>query len=253
MMGFPTIIVLGADGAELDRMVGFGGDAEKFVATLEEWAQNKNTIHSFISEWQKDSTDVEWNFRIAMRYVDRFQMDRAQRFFQNVIDLDPQNVAGYKNVADFNIALHQARTTGNPEKLQAVLETETDAERIRVGYFSLARVFEGRGDVQNAVSVYKTALQKMPEDAGLMNAAGWFIYEQKAAEYFDWGIEITSKAVELEPKDAGIWDTLAWLYHSNGQYQKAVDAMSKVIELEPDTEYFQQTLQKMKSDLEKNS
>ncbi len=249
MMGFPTIVVLGADGAELDRMVGFGGDAEKFLDTLKEWAQNKNTIHSYISEWQKDSTDVEWNFRIAMRYVDRFQMERAQRFFHNVLHLDPQDNAGHKQAAQFNIALHEARTSSNPEKLAAALENETDAERIRLGYFSLARVYEGKADVEKAVSVYKTALQKMPEDAGLMNAAGWFIYEQKAAESYDWGIEITQKAVELESQNAGIWDTLAWLYHSKGQYQKAVDAMSKVVELEPDTEYFQQTLQKMKSDL----
>lgn len=253
MKGFPTVVVLAADGAELDRMVGFGGDANKFIATMEDWSQNKNTIFSFLKKWQEDSTDVEWNYHIAMRYVDRFQTERAQRFFQNVLTLDPQDNAGYKKSAEFNLALNKARTMGNPDDLAKALENETDPERMRLGYFSLARVYENKNDVTNTISIYKTALEKMPNDAGLMNAAGWFIYEQKASEYYDWGIEITRKAVELEPQDSSIWDTLAWLLHSNGQYQEALDAMTKVAEIEPESDYLKQTLQKLKNDVKANS
>ena len=252
MRGFPTIIVLGADGVELDRMVGFGGDAEKFTSTIGDWAGNRNTIFAYLKKWAQDTTDVEWNYRIAKRYVERAQMDLAQRFFRNVLKLDPQDKAGHRQAAEFNIVLHEARNTGNPEKLAAHLETEAEKERMRVGYFSLARLYEGKPDVPAALSTYRTALEKMPDDAGLMNACAWFIYEQEASEHYPWGIEIAKKAVELEPEAASIWDTLAWLLHSNGQYREAVDAMTKVVALEPDAEYFQETLKKMKNDLKEH-
>ncbi len=253
MKGFPTIVVLAADGAELDRMVGFDGDGPKFVQTIEEWAQNKNTIFSSLKKWQEDTSDVEWNYRIATRYVDRYQMDRAQRFFNNVLTLDPDDNAGYRKASEFNIALHEARTTGNPERLAKAIETETDAERIRLGYFSLARVYEGKNDVEQAVATYKAGLEKMPNDAGMMNAVAWFIYEQKASDYYGWGISMAQKAVELQPKEASIWDTLAWLLHADGQNKAAVDAMNKVVDLDPSSEYSKQMLQQMKNDLEKNS
>ena len=252
MKGFPTIIVLGADGVELDRQVGFGSDAEGFVARLRDWSQNTNTLFSMLKIWARDTTDVEWNFRIATRYTDRFQTDFAQRFFNNVLTLDPLDDAGYKQSAEFNLALHEARAAGNPEKLAAHLETENDQERMKVGYSSLARVYEGKEDVPNAIKVYKTALEKMPDNASLMNSCAWFIYEQKASEHYAWGIEIAQKAVELEPKSTSIWDTLAWLLHSAGRNQAAVDAMTKCVELEPDAAYFSQTLEKMKSDLANN-
>lgn len=253
MKGFPTVLVLGSDGVELDRMVGFDGDAKNFVTTLDDWSQNKNTIFSYLKQWAKDTTDVEWNHRIAMRYVDRYQSDFAQRFFQNVLKLDPQDNTGYKKSAEFNIALNDARTNGNPEKLADVLEHETDAERMRLGYRSLARVYEGKNDIENTIATYKTGLEKLPNDAGMMNEAAWFIYEQKASNYYDWGIQIAKKAVEMEPQKASIWDTLAWLLNSNRQYKEAVEAMTKAAQLEPKIEYFQQSLQKMKDDMQKNS
>lgn len=253
MMGFPTVIVLGADGVELDRMIGFGGDASQFVETIEDWSQNEDTIFSFLEQWAKDTTDVEWNYRIAKRYVDRYQTEFAQRFFHNVLKLDPQDNAGYKRSAEFNIALHEARTESNPDRLAALLETETDQDRLRAGYFSLARVYEGKNDVEKTIATYKAGLEKMPNDAGMMNAAAWFIYEQKASDYYGWGISMAQKAVELLPKEASIWDTLAWLLHTDGQYKAAVDAMSKVVDLDPSSEYSKQMLQQMKNDLEKNS
>lgn len=253
MQGFPTVIVLGADGIELDRTVGFDGHAENFVATLNDWAENNNTLYAFLEKWAQDTTDVEWNYRIALRYVDRYQHTLAVRFLRNVLSLDPDNKAGYKKDAEFHLALHEARSDGNPAKLAEHLETESDTDRLELGYFALARVYEGQNDVANAVRVYEMALEKMPDNANMMNAAAWFIYEQKASQHYAWGIKAAQKAVELAPESASIWDTLAWLYHSDEQYQLAIQAMSRAAELEPDVDYFKQSLQKMKNDLKQKS
>lgn len=253
MPGFPTVIVLGADGIELDRTIGFDGDAEKFVMVLQDWSQNKNTLYAYLTEWAKDASDVEWNYRIAERYIDRYQDELALRFWHNILSLDPENKTGYRKAAEFNVALHAARRAGNPTQLAVHLEREMDLERLKLGYLALARVYEGQNDVPNAVKVYQAALEKLPDNTNIMNSAAWFIYEQKATQHYAWGIKTAQRAVELEPQAASIWDTLAWLYHSDGQYHMAVQAMSKAVALEPDIDYFKQSLQKMKNDLQKNS
>jgi len=61
MIGFPTIIVLGSDGVERDRIVGFGGDAEAFMEKLRNWAQGRETLYSYLEQWADDTTNVEYN------------------------------------------------------------------------------------------------------------------------------------------------------------------------------------------------
>lgn len=249
MQGFPTVIVLGQDGIELDRMVGFGGDAAGFVAQSQEWAQNKNTLTSYLTAWAKDTTDVEWNYRIAARYMDRYQAEFAQPFWQRVKRYDPQDMAGYTKIADFNMALFKARSQSQPAELETWLVTETDGERLHEGFMALVGYYENQKDVANTVRFYKKALENRPNDANLMNGCAWFIYEQKAADLYAWGIQLAQRAVEIKPAEASIWDTLAWLLHADGQIQPAINAMQKAAELEPGTEYFQQSLQKMRNDL----
>ncbi|MBN1561840.1 tetratricopeptide repeat protein [candidate division KSB1 bacterium] len=249
MVGFPTVIVLGADGVELDRQLGFGGDGAEFVATMKDWSENKNTLLSHLGTWAKDTTDIEWNYRIAMRYTERFQPELAERFWQNVVKLDQGDVAGYRKVADFNLALNGARS-GQPENLALLLENETDRERLQAGYRTLARLYEGQNDVDNAIRVYRRALEKMPDNASLMNGGAWFVYEQQAKEHYAWAIDLAQKAVELEPDEASIWDTLAWLLYADGQHQQAMDAMKKAAEIDPG---FKPVVQKMKNDMQQKN
>lgn len=57
-------------------------------------------------------------------------------------------------------------------------------------------------------------------------------------------IELAQKAAELEPKEARIWNTLAWLFFEKGELQKAIKAMNKAVELDPEREEFKKNLKK---------
>lgn len=250
MQGFPTIVVLAPDGLERDRMVGFDGDGEKFLTTIEDWAADKNTLVSYLGRWAKDTSDVEWNYRIAERYVDRAQSDLAKSFFERVVRLDADNVNGYLPEANFQLAVHQLHNLSNPAPLADLLAAETDQGMLKSGYTMLTSFYEDQKDTVKTVEVYRKALQKLPDSVNLMNGCAWFIHSSALKDLYPWGIELAERAVALAPGEDSIWDTLAWIYHDAGQFESAVNAAQKAQSLSPKSEYYNETLQKMKNDLQ---
>ena len=59
-------------------------------------------------------------------------------------------------------------------------------------------------------------------------------------------IEIARRAVELDPKAAAIWDTLAWLYSADGNQEKACISMEQAIAADPNEPMYKQGLEKVK-------
>jgi len=250
MRGFPTVIILSPDGTERDRIVGFGGDAELFVQTITDYANNVNTLVALKEAYEQNPQSVNANFNLAMKYLDRFQVRKAQDYFERVLELDPQNEFGYNQKAEFNIALNQARYDENVQPLKEMLNEVSDRGMLKTGYYTLAGVYEDNGELEKMVSTYKQALEIFDQDAGMMNTAAWIIYEKRLKDHYEWGIQVAKKAVELEPENDSIWDTLAWLQYENGEINAALASMQKAVELSPDTEYYQQNVKKFKAELE---
>lgn len=248
---FPTLVVMGVDARERDRIIGFNGDAAALIETLADWAVDRHTLLSYLRRFSEDTTEVEYAYRIAERYLKRGQDELAAHFFARVRRLDPQNRSGYKPAADFYAALFDFRRLGNDSLLIAVLRQETDAERLLLGYRSLISAEEGRalsGDAaaaDRAISLYQEALRRLPDSVLLMNACAWFIHQAKLREHTAWGIRLAERAASLAPNSEEIWDTLAWLYHDAGRYEDAVAAMKRAAGLNPKAEYYKQALQQM--------
>ncbi|RPH89812.1 MAG: hypothetical protein EHM72_19860 [Calditrichaeota bacterium] len=251
MRGFPTIIVLAPDGLERDRTVGFDGDSDHFLATVTEWADNQNTLLSYLKRWREDSTDVEWNYRIAKRYGDRGQSDLAGRFFKYVKMLDPDDKLGYLQEAEFNLSLGELHNDANPAPLTEFLTTVDNADWQYQGYQALATFYEEKKEFENAIAVYRQALQKLPDSTSLLNGCAWMIHWHKLQTHFAWGIELAEHAVALAPGDAGILDTLAWLYFDVGQIEKAAETMSQALKFDPKSSYLKENLATMQNELKK--
>jgi tetratricopeptide (TPR) repeat protein len=69
------------------------------------------------------------------------------------------------------------------------------------------------------------AIKLYPEDADLKNALGYIIAKNAVFADFDLAYELLQKAVEIQPDNEMIWDSLAWLYFVDGKPEEALDAM----------------------------
>jgi tetratricopeptide (TPR) repeat protein len=85
--------------------------------------------------------------------------------------------------------------------------------------FFKASVYERQGDFSNAEKIFRSLLEKSPEDAAVMNYLGYMLVENNL-KLEDAG-EFLEKAVSLDPYNSAYQDSLGWLYFKLGRYEDA--------------------------------
>ena len=251
MRGFPTVIVLAPDGTERDRIVGFSNDAETFMQKLVDYAHNRNTLSKLLQIYKQDSMSIENTYNLAEKYMNRFEAAKAQPYFESVLRLTQ---AGDHNrlarEARYNIALYETQYERNYQPLLDLLPELQSKDRKRDAYVALARAHNTQADTQKTFFYYEKALEELPDDTGLMNSFAWTVFEYKYRDKYEQAIRVAEQAVDIDPDAASIWDTLGWLYYENGDTAKAVTAMQKALNIDPDSEYYRDNLATFKGQIE---
>jgi uncharacterized Ntn-hydrolase superfamily protein len=83
-------------------------------------------------------------------------------------------------------------------------------------------------------------------DAGSLNALAWFC--ATADMYLEESLEAARRAVDLEPENTGILDTLAEVLFRLGRGKDAIEVIDRAIAIEPDDEYLQDQRNKFRGD-----
>jgi tetratricopeptide (TPR) repeat protein len=198
-----------------------------------------------LAKLEQHKKNVKLNYKLAKKYVSRWEGEQAKPYFETVLKLDPQNEKGFKTESVFNLALYETRYKKNAEALIKFLTQNSDEKYYEQGYSNLLGYYKKTKDQESMVKTYETMVTKMDADAGLYNQYAWFIYQERKKDKYDRGIKLAKKAVDLKPDAAHIWDTLAWLHFEKGNKDKALKAMKKAVELEPETKGFKENLKKM--------
>lgn len=184
----------------------------------------------------KDTSDVEANYRLAKKYVDRWESAKACTYFNNILRLDPQDQSGYGEESRLQTAIYKARYQKEKDikPLIAFLDESHNKDFLDEGYYNLRVYYRNIHDTTGYYESLEKALTIFNDDASLMNEYAWAIFKNKTENRYQRGIELAQKAVQLKPESSGIWDTLAWLYYVTGEKEKAVSAMEKAVADNPD-------------------
>ena len=99
-------------------------------------------------------------------------------------------------------------------------------------FYYLASLYEKNQKLDKAYSIIRGILDKNPENSHALNFLGYSLLEndgdmKQAYEYI-------SKAVQLNPKDGYIRDSLGWYYYKNGEHDKALKELEKAVSLVKD-------------------
>jgi len=99
-------------------------------------------------------------------------------------------------------------------------------------HFRLGVVFDKWGKKDLSIEQMKKVIGLDPQDAHALNYLGY--------TYLDMNMnlgeaeQLIRKAMELEPKDGYITDSLGWLFFKKGRFQEALTMLEKAISLVPD-------------------
>ena len=127
------------------------------------------------------------------------------------------------------VVLHQK---GNNTEAEAVLNEAlkrfpNDAELM----FAKGAFYDQIGRKANAIQVMEEIIKVHPDDAPALNYIGYTLAEKN--EQLDRAYELISKALQVDPENAHIIDSLAWVQYRQKNYQAAWDTIIKAIGYDP--------------------
>jgi tetratricopeptide (TPR) repeat protein len=211
------------------------------LAALTEY-KNTQPLEDFIAK----NTDEEYLFMayrsLAFHYVRQKEKDKVMTTYDEAFAKMPKNPRVFYEYANAILRLKMESHYGKVEDL-ARKAMALDTEQVLRGYYTLIQYYDSIDNFEKYFAVYEEAIDKFPDNSGLMNGYAWAVHELKKKDKYERGIELAKKAVELAPEAAHIWDTLGWLYHENGQLDKAIEAMKQAVTHDPDQKAYTKALE----------
>ncbi|MFH2048179.1 MAG: hypothetical protein ABIJ12_01940 [bacterium] len=245
--GYPTMMFFTAEGEEIDRIVGFDGNKDEYFQLVKDYTNDKNTLEDLLSRLKTDAENAQLNFEIASKYNDRGDDEKALIYFENVLKLELDHSSEMYLEAEYNVAESKAFNEDNPAYLQHYARNCSNEHLKYYAYSSLTRFFRLKKDQANVISTYEEALTGLPDNASMMNSYAWYIFQNKVDIYYERGIDVAKKAVEVEPEADSIWDTLGQLLFEAGYTDKAIEAMQGAVDLAPDEASYKENLKRYKA------
>lgn len=200
IIGTPTVLFMDAEGGEIDRIVGFGGDKDEYFQKVQDYTAGKGTLRALLAEFVGKEDDVDANFAMAEKYLGRYEQEQAVPHFQKVLELDPEDTKGHRVEATYRIALNEARANQDMEPLKAFIATDPDEKYLVPSYSTMASLYQRQKDFDSMTATYEEALGKFPENARMMYSYAAAIFRSKLEDLYPKALELNQKVVELDPE-----------------------------------------------------
>lgn len=243
---YPTLIVLGPDGKEIDRHLGYMPPAE-FVATIEGFTKGVGTTADLQAQLEKDPNNPDLLYQLGMKYADAGRSDEATATLSKAIALDPKDAAGRN--AEMLYAIGEAnynddRYAEARTYFDRLVKEFQDSEIAIDGMKRLAATEYKLGNHDAAVATYWKVVEKNPDDPGTLNGFAWFCSQRKIG--LDKALPAAQKAADLSKRDPGILDTLAEVYFAMGDFDNAIKIGEEALASDPKDTYFNDQVAKFK-------
>lgn len=247
--GYPTLLVLDAEGVEIDRVMGTLAPSE-LLRTLADWRSGKGTLADLEAQLASRPTDLDLMWEVGRRQAMRGHVRDAERHLGALVRADAKNERGLASkglhalgkylyvraVKDYRkgIATLQELRRAHPKSPEAADTVEP-----------IARAWHRLGKPAKARALLDEYLAAAPSDSKRHNLYAWFSYKQN----FDRlrGLEVAARGLSAKPDDAGLWDTMAELYFALGLRAQAVACAVQATTLDPKTDYYVQQLERFRS------
>ncbi len=97
-------------------------------------------------------------------------------------------------------------------------------------YFSLGRIYNGRGKISQAEKAFKKAIEVNPKNDNAYIDLGWiYVPDGKLSQ----AEESFKKAIEVNPENDNAYIGLGWVYVPEGRFFQAAEMFKKAIRINP--------------------
>lgn len=175
-------------------------------------------------------------FRIVQLQIGRYynvlqKPEEARRHIQIVVDRDPKDVDAAMALAD--VLRVEKRYTEAAAAYTKAIELVGKPEKTDWSLFYYrGTTLERSKQWARAEPDFLKALELNPAEADVLNYLGYSWVDM--GMNLDRGLEMIRQAVELQPDNGYIVDSLGWAYYRLGRYEDAVTQLEKAVLLRPE-------------------
>jgi tetratricopeptide (TPR) repeat protein len=234
----PTTMVIDNDGSEIDWHVGYGPPPDKFLARLEKTVKGIDTFKSLSENYSKDPKNAEAVFKLARKWDDKYDQEKAAKLYKEVLTLDPDGKMGmtdygdekvtYTEYAEYSIgALSLFGRPMDIEPMKTFIKKYPESKMLRSAYMRLSSYYRSRGSKEEAAQFFEEYTSKYPEDPYVLSSYISRIIRTK--DNIDKGIELAEKikdVMKYNPDPRYIKD-FAELHMLNEDEKKADEVFGK--------------------------
>lgn len=112
-------------------------------------------------------------------------------------------------------------------------EVERDPEDLELRYLRAMRSFEA-GDLEGMERDLRYIIEQDPEHAMALNALGYTLTDM--TDRHEEARDLIERAHRLAPNNAAILDSLGWVYHKQGDNERALPYLRRAYDIMPDQE-----------------
>ncbi len=228
---FPTILLIRADGEEIDRLVGYD-PPEQFLKKVSDYMHGVNTLGALNEAAAKNPADASVHYRLAQKYGDRNDAAASTEHFQQMLALDPADKLGHNEEARYTIAMTSFMGSKDPAKVDDFLDRYPNSPMRRGALYTLWRTFTRDKDGEKAKKYFDLYLEINPRDAGMMNNYAWGCAE--AGINLDHASAVAHQAVALasNPGERAMYlDTFAHVEFKRGNVRDAISKEQEALDL----------------------
>ncbi len=160
--------------------------------------------------------------------------DTDERVTVNFLNLKQQNF----ETAEVSISSAERTQIGNPPAYNKFITTELPAQLAFLSLFTLGLTFSSQEKYEKSINVIEEAVNYLPTGIEPIDGAsaayfylGWLY--QVSTNNLNQAIADYSKAIELDPNAANVYNNRGVAYYALDEYDLAVADYSKAIELDP--------------------
>lgn len=170
--GYPTSVMLTADGKEVDRIVGYAPPAE-FLQIVKDYRQGIGTLDDLLAKAQ-DSVDRTLYFNIADKYKYRGGTDEARLWYQKVIDVgEPaDSLSGESRMALADMQRRAKDWDGALATFSSIMTDYQGQMFAEAAEIWTAIVYRQKGDTLTAITTFEKFLEHYPESEDAEYARG---------------------------------------------------------------------------------
>ena len=217
----------------LEKVLKLGGRVQETNYYLGQVAEQRGDLRAAMNRYSF-VRHGEFYFNAQLRIVsilaDKKDYDAAIEHLQTVrIDSSKQRLQLI--LLEGDLLREAERYSAAKDYYTRVLSSMPNETSVR---YARALVAEKLGDLDMVESDLQTILKQEPANAQVLNALGYTLADR--TNRYEEALTYIQRALELEPDDAAVVDSMGWVLYRMGNYSQAIEHLRRAAQLSQDPE-----------------